>query len=142
MLLKVYKWERKHYWRPVRGRTWRDKREDEVMYITPDWFECKIGPDERRFWTQVCDARFTVTHKGDVTHVNNVRCDGLVKCHETFTPVSIEYPMGAWREQEALIQAVNQRVIPILENTPEHVVLRFGEETTADYDLVTRRWIG
>ena len=143
-LLTIYKWERKHYYKNTERGRWLHEGDDEVLYITPDWMRCKTGEDERRFWRAI-GSRVRITRDYDGTvHFNNVRPDGFAKCAETFTPIDLwcAYKDGGWRERQALEEAYDQRVFELVENTGEHVCIRFGTDTTAVYDLVDGRWVG
>lgn len=147
-LLTIYKWERKHYERSSRNSRWHDACNDEVKFITPAWMETLTGAVEVAWWRSL-GSYVRVSHDpygssyGTVTYFKNIRPDGLEKCEEVFTPISLwdAYQQGAWREHEALDEAYDQRMFDIVENTDEHVCIRFGTGTTAVYDLVGKRWV-
>jgi len=61
---------------------------------------------------------------------------------ETFEEFVISDALTGWRELTALRESEGMRIIPVLESTDEHIVLQFGNETKANYDLVTERWVG
>lgn len=148
-LLIIYKWERRHYERDTRTSRWHETGEVDVSYITPEWKRAKTGRDECSWWRAI-GAYVRVTHDpygspyGTVTRFLNIRPDGLEKCSEVFTPVSMydAYNAGGWRERQALTEAYDQRMFELVENTDEHVCVRFGTETTATWDFVTERWVG
>lgn len=146
MLYRVYQWNRRKYTRNTPGGRWvEDTQAFERSYITPEWMEEKTGPAELRFWRLVCEAWVRVKRlpSGEV-HFTNIAPDKLEKREETFIPVRIHDAahVAGWREKQALEEAETQRIIPCKMETPEHVVLEFGEETRAQFDLVTRRWVG
>lgn len=144
LLDKVYRWERKQFERDERDDEWREVPEDfEVHYITEDWRDEKTGKFERDFWLGL-GATFDVEYDsyGDPVYVGSVSPDRLLCFEETFDEVLIDTSDIGDREYDALEESVAMRRFPILEDTAEHVVIRFGEETTADYDLVTGKWVG
>lgn len=148
-LLTAYRWERKHYERTSRESRWHDTGSDELMFITPSWYEEKTGSGEVA-WFRALGAYVRVSHDpygsryGAVTYFKNISPDGLAKTEEVFTPVSLweAYQQGGWREREALDEAYDQRRFDVVMNTDEHLCVRFGIETTAIYDFVGNRWIG
>jgi hypothetical protein len=142
MLQTVYKWERKQYERDGKGCRWHELRDErQTLFITPEWFEEKTGANERRFWRAI-GATFKVRECGGYTTCESVRPDGCARFCECFEPIDIDVNGIGYREAQALNEAESMRVIPILENTAEHVVLQFGEDTRADYDIITGRWCG
>lgn len=142
MLTTVYEWTRKQFERDAIGEEWREIPEDmEVRYITEDWRDEKCGAFERDFWLGI-GATFDVEYDsyGDPEYVCSVSPDRLHCFEETFEEHFIDTSNIGAHETVTLVESQYMRFFPVLENTEEHVVIQFGDETKANYDLITGKW--
>lgn len=144
MLKTVYKWERRKYYRETKHGKWHALTDEaETLYITPEWMENKTGKEERAFWRNIGALVESSTDAHGITHWNNFSPDRLSVTRETFAPISINISNTGVREKLALEASENYRVIPIIETSDGHTLLRFGNDiTSASYDLETRLWVG
>lgn len=149
-MARIYEWTRTKYVRNTINGKWRlAEDEPEVSYITEEWRDEKVGPDELRFWRVVTEAWVRVRRNPytDVTTFTNISPDKLVKREEVFRPLQLTGDarnMG-YRERDAFWSASedDQRVFDIVENTAEHVVLSIGVgERRALLDIKQMRWVG
>ena len=142
MLTTVYEWTRKQFERDAIGDEWREIPDEmEVRYITEDWRDEKCGATERDFWLGI-GATFDVEYDsfGDPEYVGSVSPDKLHCFEETFEEHFIDTHGIGDHETVALVESQYMRYFPVLENTDEHVIIQFGEETKANYDIVTGEW--
>lgn len=139
--MEIYEWYRNQYAK-VDGSWEFLPDESEVLYITRQWFEAKTD-GELGFWESISSELAVSRDRfGDVCGIVCVNPDGTRKFEEDFYEIRIDEGGLGWREREALGESEDMRCIPVVERTDEHVVLRFGEDTTADYDVMTGRWCG
>lgn len=143
MGFKFYEWERRRYEKDADGRWVEVRGEREVRYITERWLEEKTGRVESAFWSGI-GATFDVERDefGVPIGVTSVSPCGSRKFEERFFAHFIADDGLGCREEEALRESDDLRVIPVPEDTPDHIVLQFGVETKAEYDLMTGKWVG
>lgn len=146
--MKIYKWTRTAYERTSAGSKWHENKDkSEVLYITEDWMLCKTGEEEVNFFRAISSyTRVNRDPYHETVSISYISPDKLCKRSETFIPVSLFKAQreAGWREREALRSMVEdgQRILPVVMDTPEHLVLSIGEnDSRVSLDLISMRWV-
>lgn len=146
-MANFYKWTREKYVRNTPKGRWKlVPEETEITYCTEPWMEEKVGKAECRFWRAI-GSWVRVKRNPYYGHVlfTNIAPSKLEKREERFDPIWIKgdaLNMGH-REREALTDCHwHQHLIPVVEETDEHLVLGIGEgECRANLDIKQMRWV-
>ena len=144
--MRIYRWTRKHAERDTATARWHET-ETETRYVTESWMESLTGKTEVQFFRNL-SAYVRVTHNYDGSvKFTNIRPDKLARTDETFEPVhgfwTDAYTAAGYRERDVLMRSMDMRLIPLEMDTPEHIVIRLGDDDgTATFDLIERRWVG
>lgn len=146
--MKIYEVETINYERNTPRGKWHEISR-ERKFVTQEFHDAKLSDGERRFWRAInAPMRVTVnpysTH-GTIVTAQSIRPDKLAKWVDVHTPYSLYDAMvnAGLREREAMQRAENQRIIPVVHEDGNHRVIRLGDDKVhADYDLVSRKWVG
>ena len=146
--MKIYEVTTRNYERNTPRGKWHET-ECRTQFITQEFHDAKLSDGERAFWRAI-DAPMRVsvnpysTH-GAIVTAQSIRPDKLAKWVDVHTPCSLYDAMvsAGWREREAMRRAEDQRIIPVVHEDGNHRVIRLGDdEVHADYDLISRKWVG
>ena len=143
MVDKIYLMECKHFTREKIGDEWRripDKTERRC--ISKSLRNEMHSVEERDFWVGI-GAKYHVygsSNRSEISYICSVSPDGLSCRDYDFTEFSINTRLMGVREREALAESVGMREYPIIQNSAAHLVVMFGKETVAFYDLFTGTW--
>lgn len=147
MSATIYKWTSEKYVRNTPNGKWKlVPEETKVTYCGAEWMEEKVGKDECRFWRAIgAWVRVKRNPYYGFVRFTNIRPDKLEKREERFDPIQLtgDARCMGWRENDAMGDCYwHQRLIPVLEDTDEHLVLGIGtDEHRANLDIKQMRWV-